>query len=78
MKEPEIRDYFECERCGNRNFRAVYTFSLKFHKVNFSDELVYDRINEERFECTKCGAMYSMEQIREALRQIKRRRKSMD
>ncbi len=78
MKEPEIREYFECRECGNRNFRPVYTFSLKFHRVNFSDELVYDRINEEKFECTKCGAIYSLEQIREGLREIKRRMKSMD
>ena len=74
MKE-EIREYFECKKCGNRNFRSVYTFSLRFHRVNFSDELVYDRINEEKFECTKCGTIYSLEEIKEGLREIKRKRK---
>ncbi len=73
MKE-EIRDYFECE-CGNREFVPVYTFSLRFHRVNFSDELMYDRINEEFFECKKCHKRYTPEQIQEALRQIKKKRR---
>jgi len=73
----EMRDYFRCNKCGNIEFRPVYTFSLRFHKVNFSDDLIYDRINEERFECTKCLKQYTKEEIQEELREIKRKRKGI-
>ncbi len=75
-KKEEIRDFFECKKCGCRTFRPIYTFSLRFYRVNFSDDLIYDRINEERYECTNCGAIYTMDEIKDALREIKRRRKA--
>ncbi len=71
----EIRDFFECESCGNREFKRVYTFSLRFHGVNFSDDLIYDKIIEELYECTKCQKKFTLDQIEEGLDKIKKVRK---
>ena len=65
-----IRDYFECGQCGNRRFSLVYTFSLRFHGVNFSDQLIYDNIKEERYQCTECQKTFSKDQIEEGLNRI--------
>jgi ribosomal protein L37AE/L43A len=70
-----IRDYFECDVCGNRRFKLVYTFSLRFHRVNFSDQLIYDRIKEEFYQCTECQKTFSKAQIEEGLGKIKDMRK---
>ena len=75
--EKEIIDYFECKRCGNREFRPVYTFSLRFHAVNFSDNLMYERVHEERFECTNCNTTYTKDEIVEELRELKRKRREV-
>jgi len=74
-KTEEIVDYFECRKCGNVEFRPVYTFSLRFHTVNFSDNLIYERVNEEQFECTKCNTRYTRGEIREQLKELKKKRK---
>lgn len=71
-----IRDYYECDQCGNRRFKLVYTFSLRFHGVNFSDQLIYDRIKEELYQCTECQKTFSKDEIGEGLgRIIEKRRK---
>ncbi len=70
--------YFECKKCGNKEFRPVYSFCLRFYKVNFSDDLLYDKINEEKFECTKCNTKYTREEIQNILQQIKQQRKGKD
>ena len=75
--EKEIIDYFECKRCGNKEFRPVYTFSLRFHTVNFSDDLIYERVNEERFECTGCNTKYTKDEIAARLRELKRKRRGV-
>ena len=74
-KEKNDIDYFECKKCGNREFRPVYTFSIRFHTVNFSDDLIYERVNEERFECTGCNTMYTRDEIVARLRELKRKRR---
>ncbi|RJR48223.1 MAG: hypothetical protein C4576_08530 [Desulfobacteraceae bacterium] len=73
-----MRDFFFCEECRCKAFRQVYTFSMAFQKVNFSDELIYDRVTEESFECTQCGKIYSREQVEERLREFKKSRRSRD
>jgi hypothetical protein len=73
-----IRDFFCCEACQSRAFRHVYTFSIVFQTVNFSDDLIYDRLTEESYECTQCGKIYSQEQIEEKLRGFKKIRRSRD
>ena len=74
----EIQDYFLCENCANKDFKLVYNFSLRFHGVNFSDDLIYDRLVEEIYRCTKCGKVYSRKQIEEGLEEFKRERKGKD
>jgi len=51
---------------------------MTFQKVNFSDDLIYDRLTEESFECAQCGKIYSKEQVEEKLREFKQLRRSRD
>jgi len=74
----EIQDYFLCENCANKDFKLVYNFSLRFHGVNFSDDLIYDRLIEEIYRCTKCDKVYSRKQIEEGLEEFKKKRKGKD
>lgn len=74
-KTEEMTDYFECKKCGNIEFRPTYKFSLRFYSVNFSDSLIYERVNEEKFECTKCSAKYTKEEIRRQLTEAKKKKK---
>lgn len=74
----EIQDYFLCENCDNKDFKLVYNFSLRFHGVNFSDDLIYDRLIEEIYRCTKCDKVYSRRQIEEGLEEFKRKHKGKD
>ena len=74
----EIQDYFLCENCANKDFKLVYNFSLRFHSVNFSDDLIYDRLIEEIYRCTQCDKVYSKKQIEAGLAEFKRKRKGKD
>lgn len=71
----DIRDYFVCDSCENKDFRLIYNFSLQFHKVNFSGDLMYDRLTEEIYECTECKRAFTKQQIEEGLSELKKRRK---
>jgi hypothetical protein len=73
-----MRDFFCCETCQSKAFRQVYTFSMVFQTVNFSDDLIYDRLTEESYECAQCGKIYSKEQVEERLREFKQNRRSRD
>jgi hypothetical protein len=73
----EIRDYFLCDGCLSKNFKCIYNFSLRFHSVNFSDDLIYDQLNEEVYQCTNCQKTFTKKQIEEGLALIKRRRKRL-
>ncbi|MBW1900300.1 MAG: hypothetical protein JRJ20_01565 [Deltaproteobacteria bacterium] len=53
----------------------MYNFSLRFHGVNFADDLIYDQLTEEVYHCTKCDKVYSRKQIEEGLAEFKRKRK---
>ena len=71
----EIRDYFLCDNCQSKNFSLVYTFSVRFHGVNFSDDLIYDRIIEEMYQCTNCDKVFSKKQVETALVELRKARK---
>ncbi len=73
----EIRDYFLCGSCANKDFKLIYNFSLRFHGVNFSDELIYDRLTEEIYYCTRCKKTYTKKQIEDGLAEFKKKRKGM-
>ena len=73
------KDYFLCDNCKNKNFIKVYAFSTQFRKVNFSDDLIYDEVEEENYQCTHCNKTFSKQQIGTRLMEIKDKRlKSLD
>lgn len=74
----ELHDYFVCDDCGNKDFKPIYNFSIRFYGVNFSDELVYDKLTHELFQCTKCSKVFTEDQIEEKLAQFKKMRKNRD
>jgi hypothetical protein len=71
----EIRDYFVCDNCKSKNFSLVYTFSVRFHGVNFSEDLIYDKIVEELYQCTNCEKVFTKKQVETALTEIRKERK---
>ena len=71
-----IQDDFLCDNCANKDFIIIYNFSLFFHKVNFSDDLMYDRVIGERYQCTKCRKTFTKRQIEEGLSELKRKRRN--
>ena len=71
----DIQDFFLCDICSNKDFRLVYNFSIRFHRVNFSDELIYDRSVDEFYQCTECHKTFTKRQIEEGLAEIKKSRK---
>ena len=70
-----FQDYFICDECKNRDFKIVCNFSLRFHGVNFSDDLIYDKLTNEMYQCTKCQKTFSKKEIEDALTIIKIRHK---
>ena len=71
----DILDFFVCDGCANKDFNPVYNFCLRFHGVNFSDDLIYDKIEEERYQCTKCQKTFTKNQVEEGLAKLRRKRK---
>jgi hypothetical protein len=70
-----IRDYFLCDGCQNKDFKRIYTFSLRFHGINFSDDLIYDSLTDEMYQCTTCHKIFTKDQIDEGLMEIKAKHK---
>jgi len=70
-----MKDSFLCNSCENKNFSLVYNFSLRFHGVNFSDDLIYDSLTEELYECTKCHMTFTKKQIEDGLTILKKKRR---
>ena len=64
------KDYFLCDKCKNKNFIRMRNFSVQFRKVNFSDELIYDEVTEEIYQCTHCKKTFTKQQVESGLRDI--------
>jgi hypothetical protein len=73
-----IQDYFLCDDCQNRDFKLIYNFKIKFHGVNFSEDLIYDKVTDELYQCTKCKKTFTRDQVDGALNEIKQTRKGKD
>lgn len=71
-----FKDYFECDSCGSREFKRIYCFGFRFQKVNFSDRLIYDRVNEEKYQCTGCKKTFAMKEIDQGLAALRANRRS--
>jgi hypothetical protein len=70
-----VQEYFVCDSCRNRNFTRIYNFSMRFYTVNFSDELVYDKLTDEIYQCTQCSKTFTREQIDEGLAEFRKKRR---
>ena len=70
-----IHEYFLCDACECKDFKRIYNFSLRFHGINFSDELIYDRLIDEIYQCTKCRKTFSIDEIEEGLKAIRKKHK---
>jgi hypothetical protein len=73
-----IHEYFLCDACECKDFKRLHNFSLRFHGVNFSDDLVYDRITDEIYQCAKCNKAYTKDQIEEGIQAIKIKNKNRE
>jgi len=72
-----IEEYFLCDSCQNKDFKRIYNFSLLFHGVNFSDDLIYDKLTDEIYQCTKCNKTFTKDQIEQGLAIIKVRQRQV-
>ncbi|HDM09664.1 MAG: hypothetical protein DRH15_00345 [Deltaproteobacteria bacterium] len=69
----EVVEFFKCDECDNKDFQLVYSFSLRFHQVNFANQLIYDKILEETYQCTNCGKTFTKADIEKGLDVIKKK-----
>lgn len=65
-----IKNYFLCDKCKGKNFIRIYNFSVQFRRVNFSDDLLYDEVTGEVFQCTHCMETFSKHQIETKLKEM--------
>ncbi|KKN28303.1 hypothetical protein LCGC14_0855390 [marine sediment metagenome] len=78
MAKEIIKEYFVCISCGHTQFSKEYTFSIEFHPVNFSDNLIYGKEREEIYVCKECSHKVSYKEIKQGLREIKAKYKYID
>lgn len=69
-----VEDFFLCEKCGSKDFEVIYNFSIRFHGVNFSEDLIYDRVNEANYQCKGCQRKFTKQEIEEGLAGLKKSR----
>jgi len=77
-----LQDYFLCDSCQckdfkriYKDFKRIYNFSLRFHGVNFSDDLIYDKLIDEIYQCIECHKTFTKNQIENRLAEFKQKRK---
>ena len=70
-----IEDFFLCDSCQSKDFKRIYNFSIRFHGVNFSDDLIYDKLTEAKYQCAHCSKTFSIDEIEECLADFKRKRR---
>ncbi|MCD6560492.1 MAG: hypothetical protein J7L16_01880 [Deltaproteobacteria bacterium] len=73
----DVQDFFVCDECENKDFELIYNFSLNFHGVNFSEDLIYDKIVEETYQCIKCKKKFTKKQIEDGLAKFKEMRRKV-
>jgi hypothetical protein len=73
-----IQNYFLCDGCQNKDFKLIYNFKIQFHGVNFSEDLIYDKLTDELYQCTKCKKTFTKNQVDGVLNEIKQKRRSKD
>jgi hypothetical protein len=73
-----IQHYFLCDDCHNKDFKRIYNFKIRFHGVNFSEDLIYDKLTDELYQCTKCKKTFTRDQVDSVLNKIKQKHKGKD
>ena len=73
-----FQHYFLCDGCQNKDFKLIYSFKIRFHGVNFSRDLVYDKLTDELYQCTKCKKTFTRDQVDGVLNEIKQKRRAKD
>jgi hypothetical protein len=66
----DIKDYLLCDNCKNKNFLRIYNFAVHYKKVNFSDDVIYDEVAEELYQCTHCQKIFTKHQINTHLKEM--------
>jgi ribosomal protein L37AE/L43A len=66
----DIKDYVLCDNCKNKNFIRIYNFAVHYKRVNFSDDVIYDEVSEELYQCTHCQKTFSKHQINARLKEM--------
>ncbi|MBW1691225.1 MAG: hypothetical protein DRG87_02390 [Deltaproteobacteria bacterium] len=66
----DIKDYLLCDKCKNKNFIRIYNFAVQYKKVNFSDDVIYDDVAEELYQCTHCQKIFTEQQIKAGLKRL--------
>lgn len=69
-----MKEYFLCDNCQGRDFVRLYSFSVSFRRVNFSDDLVHDEVKEEMYRCTQCQKTFTRAQIDARVKEMVRER----
>lgn len=57
------KEYFLCDNCKGKDFIKLRNFSVHFRNVNFSDELIYDEVSEEIYQCVHCKKTFTKKEI---------------
>ena len=70
-----IDQYVHCDKCHNKDFKPIYKFSIRCHGVNFSDELMYDEMKNETYQCTKCNKTFTGKEMKQRIDELKSRPK---
>ena len=65
-----IKDYLLCDNCKNKNFLRIHNFALQFRKVNFSDDVIYDEVSEDLYQCTHCQKTFTKNQMDARLKEM--------
>ncbi len=68
-----IDQYVQCDKCQNKDFKPIYEFAIRCHGVNFSDELMYDEMKTEKYQCTKCSKTFTKGEMRARIDELKSR-----
>jgi DNA-directed RNA polymerase subunit RPC12/RpoP len=70
----DMKEYLACDNCKNKNFVRIYNFAVRPRKVNFSDEVIFDQVSEELYQCTKCQKTFTKQQIASRLKEMEAQR----
>ncbi|MFC1866585.1 hypothetical protein ACFL0H_00375 [Thermodesulfobacteriota bacterium] len=73
-----IHEYFLCDACECKDFKRIYNFSLRFHHINFSDDLIYDRLIDEIYQCVNCRKTFTKNKVEGELEKIKNKHKNKE